>query len=83
MAGAADVAPGCRLAGLVPFVDRLVDPRSSDRGETSDLALRDSGVERARDKLGDCFVFATVSGVRLTQPIAVHAKLGFEALALV
>jgi hypothetical protein len=28
-------------------------------------------------------VFALVSSLRLAQPIAVHAKLGFEALALV
>jgi hypothetical protein len=38
----------------------FVDPRSSDRVETSDLALRDCGAERSRYKPSDRFVFATV-----------------------
>jgi hypothetical protein len=79
----ADVAPDFGSALLAPFLDLLVDPRPSDRGETSDLALRDSRVERSRYELSDRFVFATVGCLCLTQPIAVLAKLGLDALALV
>jgi hypothetical protein len=71
------------LTSLASTAQGLIDPRSPDRGETSDLASGDTGVQRPRKELGDRFMFALVSSLRCAQPIAVRAKPGLEALSLV